>query len=73
MYLAFLLKNFISIDVRHFYPFFPRAQISLPYKIMGRTSVLYTFILENFRTPSSPACGATCSDEQGSEDRVRAV
>jgi hypothetical protein len=27
--------------------FFLRVQISLPYKIMGRASALYTFIVEN--------------------------
>jgi hypothetical protein len=29
---------------------FLRAQISIPYKRMGRASSLYTFILENFWT-----------------------
>jgi hypothetical protein len=53
------LKNFISIDVRHFLYFFLRVQILLPYKRIGRTSILGTFLLENFWTPSSSACGAT--------------
>jgi hypothetical protein len=42
------LKNLIAVDVKRFYPFCLRAQISLPYKRMWRASALYTFIVENF-------------------------
>jgi hypothetical protein len=49
---AFLLKNFISIDVNIFLSFFLRAQISHPYERMGGggVSALYTFIVEHFWT-----------------------
>jgi hypothetical protein len=43
-------ENLISIDVNDFLTFFLRVYISLPNERMGRDSVLYTFILENFWT-----------------------
>jgi hypothetical protein len=43
-----ILKNFISTNANHFLSLFLRVQILLPYKRMGTTSVLHTFILENF-------------------------
>ena len=42
-----VLKNLISCDVSIFHPLL-RVQILLPFKIMGRASVLYTSILKNF-------------------------
>ena len=47
---AFLLKHFMLTDENVSFSFFLRVQISLAYKRMGRASVLYTFILENFWT-----------------------
>jgi len=50
VYPAVLLKNFILIDVKRFYPFFLRVQMSHPYGRTGRAIALHTFILEDFRT-----------------------
>ena len=46
VYPSMLLKNFISFDVNHFYPFVMRFKFSLQYRRMA--IALYTFILEYF-------------------------
>jgi len=49
VYLAVLLKTFISTDVNRFLSSFLRVQISFPHKRIGTASALYSFITENLR------------------------